>query len=153
MVLLALVLLAGFATLNAAFFPAGDVLLLFVAVGLVLFFTRNWSDKAVLVAAIFFLLQPVEWYHCIAGLANPAHRLPDWGVDGMYAAVAECTKAGDFGAFVWNNVTLGQKASLLWAVNAGRFSQTAGLFLLGFYVGRRQWFAPRRATCACGSGC
>lgn len=74
-----LVLLAGFATLNAAFFPAGDVLLLFVAVGLVLFFTRNWSDKAVLVAAIFFLLQPVEWYHCIAGLANPAHRLPDWG--------------------------------------------------------------------------
>ena len=36
-----LVLLAAFATLNAAFFPAGDVLLLFVIVGLVLFFTRN----------------------------------------------------------------------------------------------------------------
>lgn len=33
-----LVLLAGFATLNAAFFPAGDVLLLFVIAGLVLFF-------------------------------------------------------------------------------------------------------------------
>lgn len=32
-----LVLLAGFATLNAAFFPAGDVLLLFVVAGLVLF--------------------------------------------------------------------------------------------------------------------
>lgn len=32
-----LVLLAGFATLNAAFFPAGDVLLLFVIAGLVLF--------------------------------------------------------------------------------------------------------------------
>lgn len=35
-----LVLLAGFATLNAAFFPAGDVLLLFVIAGLVLFFTQ-----------------------------------------------------------------------------------------------------------------
>ena len=46
-----LVLLAGFATLNAAFFPAGDVLLLFVVVGLVLFLTRNWSDKALLVTA------------------------------------------------------------------------------------------------------
>lgn len=33
-----LVLLVGFATLNAAFFPAGDVLLLFAVVGLVLFF-------------------------------------------------------------------------------------------------------------------
>lgn len=32
-----LVLLAGFATLNAAFFPAGDVLLLFVVVGIILF--------------------------------------------------------------------------------------------------------------------
>ena len=33
-----LVLLAGFATLNAAFFPAGDVLLLFVVVGIILIF-------------------------------------------------------------------------------------------------------------------
>lgn len=61
-----LVLLAAFATLNAAFFPAGDVLLLFVIVGLVLFFTRNWSDKAILITSIIFLLQPVEWYHYIA---------------------------------------------------------------------------------------
>ena len=38
------------------------------------------------------------------------------------------------------NITLGQKASLLWAVNAGRFFQTAGLFLLGFYIGRKQLF-------------
>lgn len=58
----------------------------------------------------------------------------------MYAEVAEYTKAGDLGAFIWGNVTLGQKASLLWAVNAGRFFQTAGLFLLGFYIGRRQLF-------------
>ena len=61
-----LILLAGFATLNAAFFPAGDVLLLFVVVGIVLFLTRNWSDKMILFAAIFFLIQPIEWYHYIA---------------------------------------------------------------------------------------
>ena len=135
-----LVLLAGFATLNAAFFPAGDVLLLFVVVGLVLFLTRNWSDKALLVAAIVFLLQPVEWYHYVASLINPAHQLPDLKVGEMYAEVAEYTKAGDFWPFIWGNITLGQKASLLWAVNAGRFFQTAGLFLLGFYIGRRQLF-------------
>ena len=122
-----LVLLAGFATLNAAFFPAGDVLLLFVVAGLVLFFTRNWGDGAILAAAVVFLLQPVEWYHCIAGLLNPAHRLPDLGVGEMYARVAEYTKAGNFGDFILGNVTLGQKASLLWAVNAGRFVQTAAV--------------------------
>ena len=135
-----LVLLAGFATLNAAFFPAGDVLLLFVVVGIVLFLTRNWSDKALLVAAIVFLLQPVEWYHYVAGLINPAHRLPDLHVSEMYAEVAEYTKGGNFWDFLLCNVTLGQKASLLWAVNAGRFFQTAGLFLLGFYIGRKQFF-------------
>ncbi len=116
-----LVLLAAFATLNAAFFPAGDVLLLFVIVGLVLFFTRNWSDKAILITSIIFLLQPVEWYHYIANLINPAHQLPDLKVGEMYAEVAEYTQAGNFWDFIWGNVTLGQKASLLWAVNAGRF--------------------------------
>ena len=136
-----LVLLIGFAALNAAFFPAGDVLLLFVVVGPVLFFSRNWSDKAILIAAVVFLLQPVEWYHYIANLLDPAHRLPDLKVGEMYAEVAEYTKAGNFGDFILGNITLGQKASLLWAVNAGRFVQTAGLFLLGFYIGRKQLFA------------
>lgn len=135
-----LVLLAGFATLNAAFFPAGDVLLLFVVVGLVLFLTRHWSDRALLITAIVLLLQPVEWYHYVANLLNPVHQLPDLKVGELYAEVAEVTKSGDFWAFIGENVTVGQKASLLWAVNAGRFVQTAGLFLLGCYIGRKQLF-------------
>ena len=137
-----LVLLAGFATLNAAFFPAGDVLLLFSIVGLVLFLTRNWGDKTLLAAAVLCLLQPVEWYHYIAHLTDPAHTLPSLNVDEMYAKVAEHTRNGNFWEFLACNVTLGQKASLLWAVNAGRYFQTAGLFLLGFYLGRKQWFVP-----------
>lgn len=135
-----LVLLVGFATLNAAFFPAGDVLLLFAVVGLVLFFTRNWSDKAILITSIIFLLQPVEWYHYIASLINPAHQLPDLKVGEMYSEVTEYTKSGNFGEFILGNITLGQKASLFWAINAGRFFQTAGLFLLGFYIGKKQLF-------------
>ncbi|MDH6304932.1 uncharacterized protein M2459_001669 [Parabacteroides sp. PF5-5] len=135
-----MVLLVGFATLNAAFFPAGDVLLLFAIVGLVLFFTRNWSDKAILISSVIFLLQPIEWFHYIASLINPAHQLPDLGVGAMYAEVAEYTKAGNLWNFIIGNITLGQKASLLWAVNAGRFVQTAGLFLLGCYIGRKQLF-------------
>ena len=135
-----LVLLVGFATLNAAFFPAGDVLLLFAVVGLMLFFTRNWSDKAILITSIIFLLQPVEWYNYIASLINPAHQLPDLKVGEMYSEVTEYTKSGNFGEFILGNITLGQKASLFWAINAGRFFQTAGLFLLGFYIGRKQLF-------------
>ena len=95
-----LVLLVGFATLNAAFFPAGDVLLLFAIIGLVLFVARNWSDKAIIITAVIFLLQPVEWYHYIANLVNPAHQLPDLKVGEMYAEVAEYTKAGNLRDFI-----------------------------------------------------
>ena len=139
-----LVLLVGFATLNAAFFPGGDVLLLFAIMGLVLFVARNWSDKAVLAAAIFFTLQPVEWYHYIMSLVDSSYQLPDYGVGPMYDAVAEATKSGNFWDFIWCNVTLGQKASLMWAVGAGRILQTAGLFLIGFYIGRKQLFVVDR---------
>ena len=135
-----MILLAGFATLNAAFFPAGDVLLLFVVVSLVLFIVRKWSDKAILITAILFSLQPIEWFHYIMSLFNPAYTLPDLNVGAMYAEVAEYTKAGNFWDFLIGNVTLGQKASLFWAIGAGRFLQTAGLFLFGLYIGRKELF-------------
>lgn len=137
-----LVLLALFATLNAAFFPGGDVLMLYAVMGVVLFIVRNWSDRAILITAILFTLQPVEWYHYIASLTNPLHQLPDYGVGAMYDAVGEVTRSGSLWEFLWCNITLGQKASFMWAVGAGRVSQTAGLFLIGLYIGHKQLFLP-----------
>lgn len=99
-------------------FPAGDVLLLFVVVGIVLFIVRKWSDKAILITAIFFSLQPIEWFHYIMSLFNPAYTLPDLNVGAMYAEVAAYTKGGNFWEFLIGNVTLGQKASLFWAIGA-----------------------------------
>ena len=106
-----LLLLVAFATLNAAFFPAGDAQyvlfhvyelffysyfwqLFILFLGIVLFVVRKWSDCAILVTAILFLLQPVEWYHYIVGLFDPSYTLPDWGVGAMYKEVAEYTKEG-----------------------------------------------------------
>ncbi|MEG0724730.1 MAG: DUF418 domain-containing protein, partial [Mucinivorans sp.] len=119
---------------------AGDVLLLFCVVGIILFIVRRWTDKAVLITAIIFLIQPVEWFHYVMSLWNPSYTLPDLHVGSMYQEVAEYTKQGDFWPFIKGNVTLGQKASLLWAVGAGRVFQTAGLFLLGMLIGRKQLF-------------
>lgn len=135
-----MVLLAVFATVNAAFFPAGDVLMLFVMVSVVLFLTRNLRDRALLLTSVFFLLQPFEWCQYFASLADPSYRLPDLNIAEMYADVAAVTKTGNLWEFLYENITMGQKASLLWAVGAGRMSQTAGLFLLGFYMGRKRLF-------------
>lgn len=135
-----MLLLVAFATLNAAFFPAGDVLLLFAVVSLVLFIVRKWSDKAILIAAIVFLLQPIEWYHYIASLFDPSYALPNLNVGAMYGEVDAYTRAGNFWDFILGNITLGQKASFFWAIGAGRVLQTAGLFLIGLYIGRKQLF-------------
>lgn len=135
-----LLLLIVFATLNAAFFPAGDVLLLFVVVGLVLFLTRSLSDRGLLLIAVFFLLQPLDWFHYIIHLIAPSYQIPDLKVGEMYTEVGEVVKSGNVYDFFVCNMTLGQKASLLWAWDAGRFFQTAGLFLLGSYFGRKSFF-------------
>ncbi len=137
-----LCLLAVFATLNAAFFPGGDVMMLFVVVGPVLFFVRRWSDKAVLAMAVLFLLQPVEWGYYVTHLLNPDFVLPDWGADAMYASLAETTRSGSIWEFLWANITTGQVASLAWGLGAGRPLQTAGMFLLGVYLGRKQLLLP-----------
>lgn len=135
-----MVLLAGFATLNALFFPAGDVLLLFSIVAIFLFLVRKLSDKVVLILAIVLLCQPIELFHYFASLVNPTYTLPDLGVGAMYGEVATYVKNGNWGEFIWGNITLGQKASLFWAIGAGRFLQTAGLFMLGLLLGRKQRF-------------
>lgn len=135
-----LLLLIVFASFNAAFFPGGDVLLLFVVVAPVLVIARKWSDKAVLALSIFFLLQPVEWIQYISHVVNPAFQLPDWGAEGMYKELVITTQSGNLGEFLWKNITLGQKASLAWAFSAGRPEQTAGIFLLGLYLSRKQLF-------------
>ncbi|MGN1213854.1 MAG: DUF418 domain-containing protein [Bacteroidaceae bacterium] len=135
-----MVLLVGFATLNAAFYPGGDVLLMFAVVSIVLFFTRNLSDKVVLVVAIFFLLQPVEWFLYLWSLFDASFTLPDLKVGEYYSEVFASTSGGNVVDFFWNNITVGQKASFFWAVGCGRIYQTAGMFLLGFYLGRRRLF-------------
>lgn len=135
-----LLLLACFATINAAFFP-GEVLMLYAVVGLVLFLVRKWSNKAVLALAIFFLLQPVELFYFFRQLIDTGWEIPkqiNWGMHGLVRAYLN---EGTFSALVSGNTTTGQVWSMMWAIENGRFLQTAGLFLLGLLIGRKGWFA------------
>lgn len=135
-----LLLLAGFATLNAMFFPGGDVLLLYAIVGVILFVVRKWNDKAIFIIMILLLLQPMQWFYYISGLINPEFSLPENINGALYAQIIEINKSGEFFPFIWANITTGQLASFLWAVEGGRFLQTAGLFLLGLLISRRKLF-------------
>ena len=86
-----LILLTVFATINAAFFPGGDVLLLFTITGFMMIPFRKASQKTLLVAAIFFLLQPLEL------LASVGIKIiPSLPVGEYYNIVHEAPATGNF---------------------------------------------------------
>lgn len=141
-----LLLLIFFASLNAAFFPGGDVLLLFVFVGPILILVRHWNDRVLIILSIIFLLQPIEWFHYFMSLSNEQYTLPNLGIGPLYGEVISQAKIGEWIPFLKANLWTGQKASLFWAIGAGRFIQTAGLFLLGLWLGRKNYFRPSPAS-------
>ena len=125
---------------NGAFFP-GDILVLYSIIGVVLVLVCRWSDRAILIAAIILMLQPLEFGKFFYAMINPDY-VPAAGVwrvhsQRMYPFLSQ----PDFWAMVKSNLWDGQLFSLLWAWGYGRFFQTASLFLLGMLMGRRQLFA------------
>lgn len=131
-----LLLLMGFATLNAIFFPGGDVLLLFAVMGFAMIPLRKLSQRTLLFISLIFLLQPIE-------------LLEVFGVDFMptildhsyYPALKTVIDSGNFWNMAIVNATTGQAASLFWAVDAGRLLQAPGLFILGMILARGNYFS------------
>ena len=58
----------------------------------------------------------------------------------MYSEMAEHTKRGDLWNFIWQNVTLGQKASLLWLLVPAGMYRPAGCLCWECLIGRRKLF-------------
>lgn len=133
-----LFILMFFATLNAAFFPGGDVLMLFAVMGFVMIPLRKLSEKTLLIIALFFLTQPIELLECIG-----VNIIPEMLDKSYYPALKIVTDSGAFGEMIWKNCTIGQLASLFWAVDAGRLLQAPGLFILGMILARGNYFSGK----------
>ena len=131
-----LVLLAVFATINAAFFPGGDVLLLFAIMGFVMIPFRKLSQKALLIIALVFLIQPIELLECLG-----VNLIPTVLNDDYYPALTTIITTGNFLQMIWANITTGQLASLFWAIDAGRLLQAPGIFILGMILARGDYFS------------
>ncbi len=136
-----MLLLFGFGMVNCMFFPGGDILFLYAMIGISLFIVRKWSNKAILITAIILLAQPIEWVHYTLSLFNPAYTLPDYQVGPLYAEVTRAAMEGNLLDYFYTNMTAGILANVMWTVSVGRFLQTAGLFMLGYLMGRKQLFA------------
>lgn len=132
-----LLLLLGFGFINAAFFP-GEILVLYALIGFVLVPIRHWSNKGLLALCILFMLQPIEWIKVIYSALNPSENPVQmiFSLGDVYPQLG-----GDsFIDMVRVNLVTGQLASLNWAWCYGRVFQTAALFMLGIYLGRKGLF-------------
>lgn len=130
-----LVILMAFATINAAFFPGGDVLMLFAIMGFVMIPLRKLSQKTLLIIAVIFLIQPIELLECFGINFMPTLLNEDY-----YPTLKVVTDSGNFWDMIVTNSTTGQLASLFWAVDAGRLLQAPGLFILGMILAKGNYF-------------
>lgn len=134
-----LVLLFLFGCFNASFFTA-EVLVLYSLVGFILPLMCRLSDRWLLVWASLLLIQPLPLFYTIRAALDPSFVTPTLPTSDLWAATFAVQSGGGFWETVRVNLWEGQLASLAWAWDNGRVFQTAALFLLGLFVGRRGWF-------------
>lgn len=137
-----MVILFGWGCLNSIFYT-GDILVLFSVLGLLLAATSRLSDKWVLAIAVVLFLMPVQWFHVIYGLADPAYVPAKPLFAQYYQLTVPVLAEGNFLDMV-KGAFNGQMYSFLWWIEDGYVFKVAALFLLGMLAGRWQYFVCTR---------
>jgi len=130
--------------LHGAFYN-GDILSLYALSSWVLLLTRKWSDKMVLLFAIFLLLQPWELIRIAIMFTHPDQGLhhPSWEYGGL---IWDNQLNGSYLKMLSLNLTYGHLGNLAWTWEYGRFFQAPGLFLLGMLAARKKLFSEVRIS-------
>ena len=141
-----MLMLFGFGCLNASFF-CGEVLVLYSIVGLVLPMVCRLKTRTLLVVAAVLMAQPVEWMKLVyAAIVDGEREILVFDFREYWNASIKMLAEGGFLETVKTNLWEGQLFSLAWAWGAGRFCQTASLFMLGLAAGRMEWFADSESN-------
>lgn len=139
-------LLIGF--VHLMFIWSGDILMLYALMGMVLPLFRNVSDRGLLRWAAVFVLLPVvvDTATALAGvsLSAPAVRA-QWHYCRMYGITEEnfgyWLRDADTYKEVFQFLVQGALVRVQEFVDGNRYFKVMGLFILGFYIGRRKMYA------------
>ena len=132
--------------LHAVFLYTGDILTVYAMLGFVLLLFRRVSDRALLRWVIVFLCLPVIQYAgmlvyaSMQSAAFTAAATVDTAREAMFDRMLETYRTGSYGGIVLNNMgglIFGRYPDLLFT---GRFFRVLAMFLLGYYISRRQLF-------------
>ena len=143
---MAVLVLIGF--VHLMFIWSGDILMLYALMGMALPLFRHVSDKALLRWAAFFVLLPVfvDAATSLLGvsLSAPAVRA-QWHYCRMYGITEEnfgyWLRDADTYREVFQFLVQGALVRVQEFVDGNRYFKVMGLFILGFYIGRRKLYA------------
>ena len=76
---------------------------------------------------------------------TPIIRKSTCNVGALWGTTFNYIKEGTLLALVVNSWT-GVKATFFWSLENGRIEQTIGLFMLGYYIGRNDWFSSSKKS-------
>ncbi len=132
-------LLLLFGVVNTAFYQ-GDILTQYAVIGLVLIPFRKVNNRVLIWSAAFLLFQPTEWLRFFISSTQAGVNPGDPASWAYFGQMHTYITGSSFIDTVVGNLSNGKTAVVLWTWENGRVLQTAGLFLLGFYLGRKEYF-------------
>lgn len=147
---MAVLMLIGF--VHLMFIWSGDILMLYALMGMALPLFRHASDRSLLCWAAFFLLLPVVVDVCTGlsgvSLSAPAVRA-QWHYCRMYGITEEnfgyWLRDADTYKEVFQFLVQGALVRVQEFVDGNRYFKVMGLFIIGFYIGRRKLYADLAA--------
>jgi uncharacterized protein len=135
-----LLLLLVLGIFNSLFY-SGDILAFYAIIGVSLVPVRKWGNRAILITAIIFLLQPWELGKIIYTRYHPGYVYPE-NISGFYFGQADHYLQGrSFWDLIKGNIWNGRLADITWSWENGRLFQTSAIFMLGLLLGRMGLFA------------
>ena len=143
---MAVLVLIGF--IHLMFIWSGDILMLYALMGMALPLFRHVSDKALLRWAAFFVLLPVfvDAATSLLGISLSAQAVrAQWHYCRMYGITEEnfgyWLRDADTYREVFQFLVQGALVRVQEFVDGNRYFKVMGLFILGFYIGRRKLYA------------
>lgn len=148
-----MIVLAAIGFLHLMFIWSGDILLLYALLGMLLPLFRHVSDRVLLGTSAVLLLLPIliDW---LAGTFGVSRSAPAVRMQQHYCNLYGITEynfgiwlrdAENYGG-VFQFLVQGAWVRLQEFIDGNRYFKVLGLFLLGFYIGRKQIYADLEAN-------
>ena len=137
-----LVILLVFSFIHTGIYR-GDILMLYALTAPILILVRKWKNSSVLILSFFLLLVPMDLYRILKLLFIPEANIINFTTLLTRDSIVHAVTHGSLWELMQSNTGLGLIDSWSWYLEEGRIFLAPGLFLLGFYVGRKKILTDR----------